>query len=368
MAVLADRAARFFPLDDLPKVLRLLSFLSAWDRDAAIIFADRIAEQVSVEDPWAFAELLDDVISAGAVTAIAALIAHKPSEETALESMYNRAVLNLQFQRRPGRAVTALAHRVAGEVPLDDAWAVVAVLHWTNAPGVIAKLLARGPARHVGLDDPWAIAALLDAFRREGAEAEIRTLLAREPAQYVALSVPYGVAELMQVLREVGAAEESAKLLARHPARYVDLDDTHGVTKLLQALRTAGAYPQIRTLLARDPAKHIPLDNPAAVADFLNALPEEESRTAAAVLLERDLVPKVKLAFNSHNEASVKALLRALGRAEAATAANDLAECAANAGLFQTFIGVTPVNDQLYRFGREPDGTPSPRWGWDDLT
>jgi hypothetical protein len=35
-------------------------------------------------------------------------------------------------------------------------------------------------------------------------------------------------------------------------------------------------------------------------------------------------------------------------------------------GLFDLFC--EQANQQVpYRFGREPDGTPAPSWGWDDL-
>ncbi len=43
-----------------------------------------------------------------------------------------------------------------------------------------------------------------------------------------------------------------------------------------------------------------------------------------------------------------------------------LAARAANAGMFDVFLEVRPDEASSYRFGREPDGTPSQSWNWQE--
>ena len=49
-------------------------------------------------------------------------------------------------------------------------------------------------------------------------------------------------------------------------------------------------------------------------------------------------------------------------------AARTLAARAANAGMFDLFLKVRPDEASSYRFGREPDGTPSQLWRWQEPT
>jgi hypothetical protein len=50
-------------------------------------------------------------------------------------------------------------------------------------------------------------------------------------------------------------------------------------------------------------------------------------------------------------------------REAAAGQARRLADHAADAGMFRS----VPEHGELFRFGREPDGRPSPQWHWEDL-
>ena len=79
-------------------------------------------------------------------------------------------------------------------------------------------------------------------------------------------------------------------------------------------------------LLARDPAAHVSLDDPSGVGELLGALREAGAKQQAETLTDR--LP---------------------------------AE-----GLFDLFCKQSG-HTGLYRFGREPDGSPALSWGWDDL-
>ena len=89
-------------------------------------------------------------------------------------------------------------------------------------------------------------------------------------------------------------------------------------------LREAGAQQQFAVLADRA-AAHAALDNPREVGYLLDALQEAGAQQQAAVMI---------------------------GRLPAE-------------GLFQDFFG--DLFADRYQFGREPDGSPAPPWGWHDL-
>ena len=62
----------------------------------------------------------------------------------------------------------------------------------------------------------------------------------------------------------------------------------------------------------------------------------------------------------------VASLLGRLREAGAAKQAAALAERLPGAGLFELFRKQEGRQDQ-FRFGREADGSPAGRWGWEDL-
>jgi hypothetical protein len=117
-----------------------------------------------------------------------------------------------------------------------------------------------------------------------------------------------------------------AALLARDPAAHAVLDNPYGVVRLLSVLRSEGADEQAAALLARDPAAHIAFGLPSGVAELLSALREAGAEQQARTLVDR--LP---------------------------------AE-----GLFDLFAK-QPGHMERYRLGREPDGSPAPPWGWEDL-
>jgi hypothetical protein len=169
------------------------------------------------------------------------------------------------------------------------------------------------------------VAWLLGSLRAAGAEQQATALLRRDPAAHVALDDPAGVAALLGRLR-AGAEQQATALLRRDPAAHVALDDPAGVAALLDRLRAAGAEQQATALLRRDPAARVALDNPVDVARLLGRL-------------------------------------RAAGAEQQATA---LAGRLPGAGMFELFREQEGLQDR-FRFGREANGSPSVRWGWEDL-
>jgi hypothetical protein len=104
------------------------------------------------------------------------------------------------------------------------------------------------------------------------------------------------------------------------------------VARLLEELRAAGAREAVAALLARDPAGQVAVGSDGP--------------------------------FRSTRRRHVARLLAELFAIGALDAARVLAVRAADAGLFGLFLEAYPSEAFDYRFGREPDGTPSPWWTW----
>jgi hypothetical protein len=132
--------------------------------------------------------------------------------------------------------------------------------------------------------------------------------------------------QLITHLRQVSPVDTTRA--AQWAAGHASLDDPQAVAELLRALDAAGAGDAAAALLARDPAGHASLDDPGAVAWLLEALDAAGAGDAAAALASR----------------------------------------AANAGMFDLFLEVHPHEAPSYLFGREPDGTPSQSWKWQEPT
>ena len=164
------------------------------------------------------------------------------------------------------------------------------------------------------------------------------------------------------LIRRLHSLHSADQEPARWAAAHAAVDDPDAVARLLDALRAAGAHDQATALLARDPAAHTALDNPDAVAWLLDALREAGANDQATALLARD--PAAHAALD--NPSAAARLLDALRNAHAEGQVSNLIDRLPAEGLFDLFR--KQANYQvLYRFGREPDGTPASSWGWDDL-
>ena len=135
---------------------------------------------------------------------------------------------------------TALLHRAAACIPLDDPGAVALLLTWLREKGAheqATALLRRDPAAHIPLDDPNAVGQLLVRLRWAGAQEQLTTLLRRDPAAHVSLNNPGGVRWLLLSLGWAGAQEQLTTLLRRDPAAHVSIYDLPVVGLLVDSLR-----------------------------------------------------------------------------------------------------------------------------------
>jgi uncharacterized protein YidB (DUF937 family) len=365
--------------------------------------AQWVTVNVSLGDPTVVARLLDRLREAGTQDQVTALLARDPAAHVALDDP--TGVDRLLGRLREAGAqdqVSALADRAAAHIPLDDPTGVARLLGSLRAAAAqdqVTALLARDPAAHIPLDDPTGVARLLGSLRAAGAQDQVTALLARDPAAHVALDDPSAVAVLLGSLRAAGAQDQVTALLARDPdplavasrlgrlhelavasrlgslredqvsaladraAAHVALDNPAGVADLLGNLRAAGTQDQVTALLARDPAAHVALDDPAGVADLLGRLRAAGAQDQVTALLARDPAAHVAL-DNPFGVAGI--LLGSLREAGAEEQVTLLVNRLPGEGLFDLFRA-QGNHQALYRFGRNPDGSPAEPWDWEDL-
>jgi hypothetical protein len=173
---------------------------------------------------------------------------------------------------------------------------------------------------------------LLAALDAAGAGDAVRALAARAAGQ-ASLDDAQAVARLLAVLRRVGA-DDAVGTLASRAAHGASLRAPQGVAQLLEELRRTGAGDAVQALLARDPSGQVSFD--------------------------------ASQPFRPGDQLAVARLLAALREAGATEAVQVLAARAADAGMFGLFLEACPHEAPGYRFGREPDGTPSPPWSWSE--
>ena len=362
IAALAARAATHVALDNPYATARLLDALQrvgAGDQIAAL--AARAATHVALDNPGSVTELLGALQETGAHEQAAALAA-RAAMHVALDNPYATArLLDALRLVGAGDQVAALAARAAAHVALDNPGDVADLLGALQEAGAHeqAAALAARAAMHVTLDNPGDVARLLDALQRVGAGEQVAALAARAAA-HVALDDPFGVAWLLDALRLVGAGDQVAALAAR-AAAHVALDDPFGVARVLDVLRWAGAEEQVAALLARDPVPYVSLDNPGDVADLLGALQEAGAHEQAAALAAR-AAAHVAL-DNPGDVADLLGVLREVGAEDQFRTVIDRLPAEGHFGLFREQAG----HQMPFRFGREPDGSPAPPWGWSDL-
>ena len=206
--------------------------------------------------------------------------------------------------------------------------------------------------------------------------------LAARAAAYVSLSSRMAAADLLGMMQRVDAEDALHELAARaaacarpnkpaaglvrsHRADGADararLDNPWEVAGLLGELRQAGAGDAIRTLLARDPTAHVRLDDPWGIAVLMDELCEAGADDRA-----RTLAARAAAHVSLSSRMAAADLLGMMQRVDAEDALHELAARAANAGMFELFLKTYPDEVRSYLFGREPDGTPSQSWRWEE--
>jgi hypothetical protein len=154
----------------------------------------------------------------------------------------------------------------------------------------------------------------------------------------------------------------AAEILARRATAETWLKEPKAVGWLLRELKATGQEDAL-AVLARWAAAEVALDDPAAVGTLLEALQATHCDEALEVLLDRDparcpMTDSAELGRWLHGFTRLALVLRSLG--DRADAAAEVAERrAADAGAFDG-VGW----GMRYGFGREPDGSASPKWEW----
>jgi hypothetical protein len=143
-------------------------------------------------------------------------------------------------------------------------------------------------------------------------------------AERTAVNDPRDAAHLLDVVRR-GSSGSEARNLAERVIASLDISDLTAVCRLIDTLHKIGAADQVAVLASRT-AVHAELSDPGAVADLLESLTQAGARQQVTKLAER-LADRGEDGLYLHLEAQ----------------------------------------EGRYRFGREPDGSPSEQWGWDDL-
>jgi uncharacterized protein YidB (DUF937 family) len=371
-ALLARDPGRRVSLDQAGGVADLLGALhAAGAGDAVRVLAARAAAEVSLEDGEYAARLLRVLRAAGAGDAIQVLLARDPGGHASL--MFPEDVAQyLEALHAAGAhaAVQALAARVAEQdfYSLWDVPELARALHDAGASEVLRALCAQAVA-DVPIDNPEMVAELLAELRGVGSAEAIRALLDRDPAGQVDVGDPWEVARLLEELRAAGA-DDAVRALASRAVHGVSLDQPGIVVRLLEALRAAGLQDAVQALASRA-AHGATLHDPQGVARLLDELRRTGADDAVQTLLARD--PSRQMAidasqpFRPDRQWGVARLLVALREAGAAQAAvQTLALRAADAGMFGLFLEARPDEAATYRFGRAPDGAPSPPWTWSE--
>jgi hypothetical protein len=356
------------------------ALIEAGERETASLLARRAVAcralrplAVNLLHTWDGVFLIGEFYKAGEKEAALALAAQVVEEDGPRRSWRLNGVSDLlaiarrmhgDYGTEVARAITAQLIRddyVQG--PLDNPWRVannIKWLHRADAMPAIDALLARNPANHVALQDPGGLARLLGALRRVPGPAAAethRTLLARRPEEHVSTSNAGGLARLLDELLAADAQDAVVTLVQRIIAQF-EVTDAMGAAALLRALRKAGAGDI--TELARLVAGQANLTDPRGAAVLLKMLAKLGIHGITADVAGR--AAEQAVLDNAHY---VARLLDAIDGSGASQAVAALADRAANTGFYAPLVdrGLT----DHFAFGREPDGTASRPWTWDDL-
>lgn len=291
MTVLADRAARCWPLHDPQGVAELLKLLRevGADRQAGLLLDRDPAAHIQIRSLGFPPGLLDKLKEAAGDRMVTAL-ADRVTAETPIENL--SLVWSMLTALREGGAVeqaVTLARRVITTVRPDDPAEALGLLK--GLPEGEADLLARAvldwaPAARLRLENPRRLSLLLEILGDTGTGTQVKALLDRAHLAEVSLSDPHGVAGLLVTLLDLGAGQQAGVLLDRDPAVHVPQDALSDTYRLLEVLHRAGAEHQVNVLADRI-AAHVPLDDPSLVASLMSAMSDADASRQVMVLANR---------------------------------------------------------------------------------
>lgn len=388
IAVLVARdPASHVPLDHMLHVTELLEWLHAYgEREQASALARRAARDASLKAPRDVCHLLEALVSIGAIDDTAVLLARDPASQVGLDHPQDVVEL-LQGMQEIGadEQVEVLLTRIIGrEVNGGNLQSVSVYTRGLFLMGAKDQVLAIARRAETYADPANADTSVLVAGMLAEARAKERAeALLTRCAEEAVLDDPSAVATLLSELRVRGLGEQVSTLLARDPAATVSCDNPWGVADLVfrtavlddRFERLAGEGRQLETLLERNPAEQVSLDNLAAVRRLLEALmhagpsreflwPSVRARQQFKILARRAVT------VENLDSANAQHLLWLLAHAPGVSGIEVLIEILIGRlpaeGMFGVFLQQGD-NRVVYRFGREPDGTPAEPWGWADL-
>ena len=252
-----------------------------------------------------------------------------------------------------------LAARAAANAPLIYPYVIailLIVLRELRADGPIAVLIARDPAAHASLDDLRVTADLLCALRDTGAQDQVAALVARAIA-HASFDDPYHTAYLLQVLHDSGVGTHFAAV-ADCAVAQASLEDPDSVARFLEVLQATGADQHLNAFIARNPAAHVALFRSSGIDRLLRAFRNAGADLQAYTLADRRLADSDSARVPGGDSTATALRLRRESQMRASQRLNE-----DWSHLFQGQV----TDGHRYWFGRQVDGSPAPRWGWDDL-
>jgi hypothetical protein len=142
-------------------------------------------------------------------------------------------------------------------------------------------------------------------------------------------------------------------------ARAADVSDLDRLLALLWHLRAGGHHDAREILIRRIDPNQLPPE-----FDKLCALGRELGPTAAAEAVMARVVAECEPRYTKYVRRVILSTLEEIGATDLTVR---LAWRIADAGNFAACLQLLPNVAGRYPYGREPDGTPSARWGWEDL-
>ena len=400
VTMLAERASLGVPLDSSRGVGALIrEMCKAGVDDAATRLGIRAARYVPLNNSRGIAFLLREFRESEANDALAILLSRGLASNVSLQSFSGVCALVSELHKAGlDNEAIALAMR-AVEYPyewnlkgtanlvrvLDEAKVstpaelaeILASLKDSTGVNELARLLYEAGADQ-SLANYAALSACIGGTGNTGAsfhalrEAEAISaseVLAKWISERSSVNNPRTVAQMIEVLVQA-AAHDAVSVLAFRAAEYVLLDDGCDVCHLIYKIKAAN-QDAAATVLAARAAEHVNLNNPGGVAELLEFLDSAQLDQHVATLISRN--PAKAASIDGKGLARLSRALRSVG--DRTGAANLLLRIVDSGGrdgdfLFRNFVKATLRSAEASRmaqYGREPDGNPSPQWGWRDL-
>jgi hypothetical protein len=391
VAVLAERAAARTKVTAPSDVIELVKVLLAVDSKQAIaILAERAAAQVDVTKPDTLATLVRLFHGVAPTRTVAALV-DRCAPNIALAPPYQLGRLIWVLRTvGAGHAASELMSRATADekfTSADNIHGLLNVLREPDLADAVSGQLVNDPAAHVDLTDPRVVVRLLNSLQGADAIAAV----ANHAAANADVSNPYSVRELVSALAGAGAmravvvltvraidpsdhytvartveillkaqANEEAAALVDHVTAHADFTHPNSVTSLIRALRYRDAR-EMAVALADRVAAHLDMTDQAAVTALVGELRQIDATEAVAVLAQRVLS---EVDFTDYLNAAK--LIEGLQKASSEQVAAALTDRATNAGLLP-FLKEAARGRNWGMYGRETDGSTSPRWVWSEL-